>query len=284
MAAVSELVDGVHDLVSLPEAYLKIRSLIDDPESTMDDFAHAVRLDPGLAARLLRIANSPFFGVSRQVETISLAINLMGIQRLHDLVLTTSVIGAFDRLASPALDTGTFWRHSLHTGILARMLAAECRIFDSERLFIGGLLHDIGHLVMSLRIPEACAAVQAQAAATATPVAVIERQLLGYDYAQAGAELMRAWRFPDTLIALCTHHVEPWLAPEGAQECALVHVARCMALMLAADATTTEPLAACDPRAIGLARLGGMTAEHVATESLQHLDEAVCMLLHRPAA
>lgn len=284
MATVSELVDGVHDLVSLPEAYLKIRSLIDDPESTTDDFAHAVRLDPGLTARLLRIANSPFFGVSRQVETISLAINLMGIQRLHDLVLTTSVIGAFDPLTSPAFDTATFWRHSLHTGILARMLAADCRIFDSERLFIGGLLHDIGRLVMSLQIPEACAAVQAQAVATPTPVAIIERRLLGYDYAQVGAELMRAWRFPDTLIALCAHHVEPWLAPEGVQECALVHVARSMALTLSADETTAEPLAACDPRAIELARLGDTTAERLAIESLQHLGEAICMLLHRPAA
>lgn len=95
---------GIRDLVSLPEAYIGIRSLMDDPQSTIEDFARAVQLDPALTARLLRVANSAFFGVSRKIETISLAVNLMGISRLHDLVLTTSVIGTFEQLVLADLD------------------------------------------------------------------------------------------------------------------------------------------------------------------------------------
>lgn len=281
MAAARELVAGVRDLVSLPEAYLKIRSLVDDPQSTTEDFARAVQLDPGLAARLLRIANSAFFGVARRVETISLAVNLMGIARLHDLVLTTTVIGTFDRLATSGLDLGRFWSHSLHTGIIARMLAGSSGVFDSERLFVGGLLHDIGHLVMQVAAPAQCTAALERSRASGEPLAGCERDLLGCDRAEVGAELMRVWQFPPGLVAMCAYQAEPWLAGEQARECALVNAARAMAAALEAHPATGDLLADCDPRALELAQLDGVALQDIAAESLRHLADAVEMLLHQ---
>lgn len=281
MAAARELVAGVRDLVSLPEAYLKIRSLVDDPQSTTEDFARAVQLDPGLAARLLRIANSAFFGVARRVETISLAVNLMGIARLHDLVLTTTVIGTFDRLATSGVDLGRFWSHSLHTGIIARMLAGSAGVFDSERLFVGGLLHDIGYLVMHVAAPEPCHAALERSRTTGEALASCERDLLGCDRAEVGAELMRVWQFPPGLIAMCAYQAAPWHGGEHARECALVHAARAMAATLDADPAAREPLTGCDPRALELARLDGVALREIAAESLQHLADAVEMLLHQ---
>ncbi len=279
-----EFVAGVRDLVSLPEAYLGIRSLMDDPQSTIEDFARAVQLDPGLTARLLRVANSAFFGVSRKIETISLAVNLMGISRLHDLVLTTSVIGTFEQLALADLDLGKFWRHSLHTGIIARMLAADSRMFDSERLFVGGLLHDLGRLVMCLATPQRYAAAVEHARSAGAALEDSERELIGCDHMEIGAELMRAWQFPPALVAMCACQSEPWRSEEHARECALVHVARGIARALEADPASNDPLIACDPRAIELARLDGVALEVILAESLQHLADVAEVLLQRQAA
>lgn len=279
-----ELVAGVRDLVSLPEAYLGIRSLMDDPQSTIEDFARAVQLDPALTARLLRVANSAFFGVSRKIETISLAVNLMGISRLHDLVLTTSVIGTFEQLALADLDLGNFWRHSLHTGILARMLAASSRTFDSERLFVGGLLHGIGELVMCLVAPVQYTAALERSRSTGATLEDSERELIGCDHVELGAELMRAWQFPPVLVAMCACQSEPWRSEEHARECALVHVARGIARTLEADPASNDPLIACNPRAIELARLDGVALDAIITESLQHLADVAEVLLQRHQA
>jgi len=279
-----ELVAGVRDLVSLPEAYLQIQALLRDPDSTTGDFARAVQGDPGLAARVLRVANSAFFGVSRKVETISLAVNLMGISRLHDLVLATAVISTFDALPIRGMDMATFWRRSIHTGILGRMLAQQSGVFDSERLFVAGLLHDIGHLVMYLRRPAEAARALEESRGRGVELAHAERELLGFHYGEAGAELMRGWQFPDSLQQACGLHVEPWLAAEFGRECAVVNLARLAMFGADTDGASQPFVAAADPRALALTGLSGEALQRVAGESMPHLAETLEMLLARRAA
>lgn len=284
MTTARDLVAGVRDLVSLPEAYLKIQALLREPESTIGDFARAVQSDPGLAARVLRVANSAFFGVSRKVETISLAVNLMGISRLHDLVLTTAVIGTFNSLPITGMDMATYWRRSIHTGILGRLLASECGLFDSERLFVGGLLHDIGHLVMYLRLPAESAGALAASRERAVELAAAERELLGFHYGEVGAELMRSWQFPASLQEMCGMHPEPWLAQEFGRECSLVHLARHAMFAGDAEAASRPFVAQPDARVFALGAVSPETVARVAAESQPHLAEALEMLVPRRAA
>jgi HD-like signal output (HDOD) protein len=284
MTTASELVAGIRDLVMLPESYLRIQSLLRDPSSGVEEFARVVQGDPALAARVLRVANSAFFGVSRKVETITLAISLMGMSRLHDLVLSTAVIGSFGTLPIAGINQAVHWRRSIHVGILARMLADECGIVDSERLFVSGLLHDIGHLVMGARSPQELASALEHSRARSIPLASAERELLGFHYGDVGASLMKSWSFPDSLQEICQFHVNPQRAQKFPRECSLVHVAQHFVHATDPDPESLPFVAPLAPVALELASVEAGTAQRVATESFEHLIEAVDLLMQKRAA
>ncbi|MBK6289584.1 MAG: HDOD domain-containing protein [Gammaproteobacteria bacterium] len=284
MTTAHALVADIRELVSLPEAYLHIQGLMRDPHSSVEDFTRAVQNDPGLVARVLQVANSAFFGLSRKVETISLAINLMGISRLHDLVLATSVISTFNGLRVTEMDMTRFWRRSIHTGILARMLAEECGIFDSERLFVSGLLHDIGHLVMYLRIPQQALAAMVQSREQSRPLRAIEKELLGFDYCEVGAALMQAWRFPESLQEICRLHADPGSARQFPRETALVNLAQHVVASGDAQAHSLPFVAPLDAIALQLAGLGPQALAQVSAASQAPLAETLELLLPRRAA
>jgi HD-like signal output (HDOD) protein len=280
MSTAQELVADVRDLVTLPDVYLRIQSLLRDPDSNIDDFARIIHTDPGLTARVLRLANSAFFGVSRKVETVTLAINLMGVSRLHDIVLATSVINTFNALPVQEISMPLFWQRSIHAGILARMLARRCAIFDSERLFVAGLLHDIGHLVMYVHMPEQALAADREATGSSQRVAQAEQQLLGFHYGDVGAELMNLWLFPDSLQTICRWHDTPAAAPSFALECSLVHIAQ----RIAHGAQDSDPAHAVDAFALQTSGIPAAALAQLHEESLPHLAETVDMLVSKRAA
>lgn len=226
MSSVEQLVEGVEDLVSLPEVYLKIRELIDQPRSSIDDFANVVMLDAGISTRVLRIANSAFFGFAAQIETVSRAINLMGISQLHDLVLATSAIDAFNKLPPDQVNMEDFWRESVHCGVVSRLLATRCNVLDSERLFVAGLLHQVGHLIIYLKLPKESRQLLSSEETDTTPLFRLERNLLGFDYAQVGAELMRTWGLPEGFRTTVGLHTEPGRAESFQLETSITHMAR----------------------------------------------------------
>ena len=266
------------NLVTLPAVYLKIQSLLNDPSSGMLDFARVVQSDPGLSARVLQLANSAFFGVSRKVETLSLAINLMGISRLHDLALATSVISTFGGIPIEQINMSVFWRRSLHIGIMARMLAVESGIFDSERLFVAGLLHDIGHLVMYMNLPvEAMTAMQ-QSRERARPLYLTEREMWQFHYGDVGSELMTLWSFPDSLSEVCRMHVDPGGSRKFPRECALVHIARHAVLSEEPDTGSVPCLAPLASETFALAGVSEITLQRISLESQAHLTEVYAML------
>jgi HD-like signal output (HDOD) protein len=284
MTTVRELVAEVHDLVSLPQVLLRIQDLMQDQYSTIDDFSRAVQYDPAITARLLRVANSAFFGLSRKVETLSHAINLMGVSRLHDLVLATSVIGTFGGLRVTEMDMATFWRRSVHAGVTARMLANECGLFDSERLFVDGLLHDIGHLVMYLRVPQPALAAMLMSREQSRPLLDTENELLGFNYCEVGGALMEAWLFPASLQEVCRLHATPASASKFPRETALVHIARHLVEIADPQPQSLPFLAPVATVALQIAGIGEETLSRVSAASRAPLAEALELLAPRQAA
>jgi len=212
-------------LVSLPDIYLRLRSVLDDPEFSMSDVADVISRDPGMTARLLRLVNSAFFGLTAKIETVTRATSLLGTQQVHDLVLATSVAETFDGMSSEVMEMHRFWRRSVHCGILSRLLANKCNVLDSERLFVAGLLRDIGHLIMYQTLPELSQKALMQAEKTGQPLFKAEQEIIGLDYARVGGALMRQWDLPRSLAQATEFHVEPGRAGENALETAIVHLA-----------------------------------------------------------
>ncbi len=195
-----QLVRHAQDIISLPAAYIRLKQVIDSGESSMTDVAEVVSLDPGLAARLLRIANSAFFGLPSQVDTITRATSILGTRQIHDLALATSVAQSFDGMPNDVIDMGTFWYRSVLCGFLARELGLAAGLRGTESLFVQGLLHDIGHLVLYSRFPEECRHALRGTQNNLELQCEMERKLIGCDAPQVGAALLKLWNLPVSIF------------------------------------------------------------------------------------
>ena len=212
-------------LISLPDIYLKLKELMDDPEYTMAEVALLVGRDPGMATRFLRVVNSPLYRRIRKIETVSHAVSLLGIHEVHDIVLSASVAEAFEGIQTDVMNMQKFWQRSFYSAVMTKQLALESGTLESDRLFVTGLLHDIGHLFMYLAIPEESQQAILNAKKLGRPLYQVERQLLGFDYAKLGGYVMGQWDLPKNLQFITWYHPEPGKANQYASEAALLHLA-----------------------------------------------------------
>jgi len=221
----------VTELISLPEIYLKIHRLMDDPTSDIDDFARVVRLDPNLSAKLLKAVNSAYYGFGGEITSISRAVNMIGIQQLHLMVLSISAGTAVSSLDFPKdiVDLKTFWRSSLLSGALSRRLAQQLLIRPSERFFILGLLHEIGHLVLYANFPQLARESIQLAKDGDLPIEQAEQQVLGCNYGKIGAKLMQSWQLPASFQNLTQYQPTPQQATDDRLETSILHIAHAFA-------------------------------------------------------
>ena len=219
-------------LISLPDIYIKLKELMDDPEYTMAEVAILVGRDPAMATRFLRVVNSPLYRRIRKIETVSQAVSLLGIRQVHDIVLSASVAEAFEGIQTDVMNMKKFWQRSFYCAVMAKQLALECGIMESDRLFVIGLLHDIGHLFMYIAIPEESQQAILNAKKLERPLFQVERELLGFDYAKLGGYVMGHWDLPKSLQVITCFHPEPDKANQFASDAALLHLA---SLLVQAD-------------------------------------------------
>ena len=229
----------VRDLASPPGVYVRLARLMNDPTSSLRDIADLVSTDPALAARLLRVANSAYFGGRLGVDTIERAVAILGTQQIHDIVLATSVIRRFSGIPVRLVDMHGFWRDSVFAAAASKLLADRCFIFDSDRVFVAGLLAQLGQLVLYVRVPEVMSSALEIARREDRPIHLIERQLLGFDYAAVSGELFTAWQLPASLVEPIRHHTDPAASGDNALEASVVGIA----VALAADASRPAPVA-----------------------------------------
>lgn len=224
-------------LVSLPEVFMRIREVLSDPASTVEEAAAVISKDPSLTAKLLKLVNSAFYARTLRVsgglppgpvDTLSRAVMLLGLNQLSTLAMGVSVMPLFKDIPAGCIDMRQFWRHSIGVGLVAKLLAVRLCDPSPERFFVAGLLHDIGRLVLFKQTPEAAGAAMAAAAASGKHLVDVEREILGFDHAELGGMLLRKWRFPESLEQAVWRHHAPATA-EAPLEAAIVCVADAVA-------------------------------------------------------
>ncbi|MBI3560861.1 MAG: HDOD domain-containing protein [Gammaproteobacteria bacterium] len=278
-----DVVNNIDELVSLPAVFVRLNQLINTPHSTVTQLAEVIGQDPGLTVRLLRLANSAMFGMRARIDTISKAIAVIGIQRLRDLALASAAVTAFEKIPNSLLALEDFWMHSIRCGLAAKFLAEQAKLPHSDTLFIAGLLHDIGHLIMFKRIPQ-----QSQQAlqrcldkSANANLFLIERELLGFDHSMVGAELARHWQLPEVLIETIRYHHQPTLATTFPRQAAIVHIANSVAVSTELNSPLVESDTApdIDPAAWPLCQLGPEIIAPTAKAVRQHADNLRAALL-----
>jgi len=278
-ATAQELVSGVDGLVSLPEVCFLVNDLVNDPNSEIEQIGHVISQDPALTARLLRLVNSSYYGFSNKIETVSRAILMVGLKELQHMVWATTAVETFSGLSPDQANMAGFWRHSIFTAVLSRILARECNILHPERLFVGGLLHDIGRLIFYCKLPQAMEEVLRLEQETGQRDGLdIERQVLGFDHAEVAGDLFESWKLPEALCIAVRHHHDPASTPGQGMESAILHVADVMAHVL--EAGDDEGLeSACDAHAWQYLNLPVERIKPVLHEAVFQFIEALELLL-----
>jgi len=204
--ALGTVVERVGELRGIPVLTADLLERIDDPGLDLGCISERVGRDPALAAKVLRVANSSFFGLPGCVGSLRDAVRLLGTANLRTLVLATGLIRHLAMPPGCPLDRHAFWRHGLETGSCAQALARHLK-GDTEVAFTAGLLHDIGEFALAVAYPEEFRKLLgARRHGDPNPLSA-ERDALGVDHAMVGYELSRRWRFPVPIqMAIRAHH------------------------------------------------------------------------------
>ncbi len=241
ISTAQSLVDNVLQLISLPEIYLRLQQAMDDPMHTREQVADIVAYDPSLSARVLRIANSSYYSFPREIETVAAAVGIIGEIDLRNLVLATSVVGSMNALDYRGVDIDQFWLHSLRCGIFARLLASHAGGYNPEILFLAGILHDLGILVMYQQDAALAGAITRQAEEHHQLRDQAEREVLGFDHAEVGALLIEAWGLAPELAELSRCHHQYQLARQQPQATRLLALANLLAGSGGVDDALADP-------------------------------------------
>lgn len=218
----------VKTLFSLPGAVYKLGQLLDSPYATQGEIAEVISNDPGLTARVLRLAN---YGVTLTsgIETVSGAVSLLSRTALHDLLVAATITSHFDGIPPECIDMERFWLNSVACGAIARSLAFRCGVLFSEPLFIAGLLHKVGRLVLYTLCPSEYHQVLGKTDHNEEALNQAEYETFGFTHAQVGAELLAHWGLPDRLQYAVAYYLSPSEAPLYKKSAALIHVASALA-------------------------------------------------------
>jgi putative nucleotidyltransferase with HDIG domain len=235
--APDDLVRDISGLVTLPDVYLRINRLVEDPNSSSADIAKAVSQDASFTVKLLKLANSALYSFPAKVDTVAKAVTIIGTAQIRSLALSLSVASSFEGLPNDLVSMRNFWKHSLLCALAARHLGRMARRCDPDALFTAGLLHDIGELIIFNRLPE-----QAREALLAVvhsqqeiEVPEAETQTMGFDHATVGAALARQWNLPGLLQECIAWHHDPGQAEKHPREVALIHIANSLAQLAEVD-------------------------------------------------
>lgn len=200
--------ESVLTLPTLPESVSRLLGMVDDPDTSARALAQAISSDQVLTARVLKLANSSYYGFQQKVGTVSLALVVLGFQSVKDLALTTSVMRAFGNASSDSrFDMRAFWEHALAVAVASRHLSRVLRVGAAGEAFTAGILHDIGQVVLHEYHPEAFQESLRRAREEGLPLHEAEIEVLGAGHPQVGGWLCRRWGLPDRIChAVALHH------------------------------------------------------------------------------
>ena len=225
---VETMVDQVDALFSLPALCRQLNRLHRGNAADSAKVAELIGYDPALTARLFQLANAPEFP-GPPVESIPAGIARIGSGRLGELLASAAGTGAFQEIDPALVDMEDFWHHSLCCALASSSLARHAGLEDPERLFLAGLLHDIGQLVIYRVHPRLSARVLSDSRELESYRYQMEKTLIGVTHAQAGRELLRRWRLPEMIQRAVEFHHEPGLAGAFLVESSIVHIATAVA-------------------------------------------------------
>lgn len=226
MVSLEQIVAAVNDLPALPHVVVKVMQLSEDPDSTAQDINNVLTQDQSMTARVLRLANSAFYGFPRRISTVTDAVVLLGFRTIRSIVLAASVSEILNQeIGGYALEPGELWRHSQSSAIAARIIAKRIKYPAVDVAYTAALLHDIGKVILNNNMKEVYREVVEKVENTDVPFNEVEIEIMGFDHAQVGAQVAEKWNLPPELVEAIMFHHEPEKTTINKKLTAIVHIA-----------------------------------------------------------
>jgi len=260
---------------SPPLVYRKLHEAMQNPESTFGDFSNVISSDPSLAVRLLRIANSPFYGLSSKVETISHALGVVGIDQLKELALATILVNRFEGIEKDLVNMQSFWMHSIGCGLAARAIAKKMGEHHVESYYTASMLHDVGSLIIYKEMPDKSREILTRCKSEGLPLSTVEDEILGFTHAEVGALVFANWGLPDSLVEAVKYHHRPSEAKDHPLFPTIVHLADIIAYEMKLGTGGEPTIPVLDPAAIRRTTLTRSFLTDIQDNVRNQVDDAV---------
>jgi HD-like signal output (HDOD) protein len=226
-------IEQIENLPTLPEVANKLLRIINDPMTTAQDVANLISRDLSLTSKVLRLANSAFYGVPRTVATVHNAVVILGLKVINTMVFSITVVKMFPSDGRHDLfPRKKFWSHSVAVAVLAKILALRMRkfsLFDPEECFCAGLIHDVGRVVMDQYLHEDFIKAVKLAMDEGIPLLDAEQKVFGFDHTDVGDWLTARWELPGDIRVPIVYHHRPLLTTEAKEIVGVVHLADALA-------------------------------------------------------
>jgi len=221
-----QVLEKVKELPTLPDIIFKVNEVVNNPTTSAADLEQVISRDQAIAAKVLRLVNSAFYGLPGRVDTLSRAIPLLGFSTVRNLVMSLTIL---DITEISGFDMKTFWKHSFATSTIARAICTADELPDAESQSLAGLLHDMGKVILFKHFPKEYKHVVEIMEKKNIPFVQVERSLYDIDHAQVGDLLAEKWGFPPNIRAAIAWHHNPEPAGDLADFAAITATANVLA-------------------------------------------------------
>ncbi|MFC1809246.1 HDOD domain-containing protein [Candidatus Omnitrophota bacterium] len=226
MKDIQKVIKGIDKLPTLPLVVTKLTDLVTNPHTSASDIQNVITKDQALSARVLKLVNSAFYGFSERISSISHAIVILGFNTIKNIALSASVFEMFDKEHGESqLDKEGFWMHSIAVAGASKLIARHLRLTTLEDIFVAGLLHDVGKIILDQFMHEEYRKVIDIVGERNILIAEAEYEVLELSHSQVGAYLATNWKLPAALVQMIGLHHKPELAGDFAKHTFCVHLA-----------------------------------------------------------
>lgn len=225
-ALIESKFEQINSLPTLPDIALRINEIISDPEASMRQMESVIEIDPSLSSTILKVVNSSFYGMAREISSLRLALVILGTKEIKNLVLSLAVFRLLSKERTlEYFDYKNFWQHSAATGQIAKTLAGKLKLHFEGEEFVGGLIHDIGKVVLLEYDFEKYSPVLEASIRDNKVLEELEMAEFGFHHGHVGGWLAEQWHLPRKLIEAIIYHVEPEKSPDHQQLVGVVSLA-----------------------------------------------------------
>ena len=224
-----QIIGNIRNLPTPPIVFEQIQKVINNPDTSVSDVARILSEDPAMSVKVLKLTNSAFYGLSREIDSVNHAVMIIGLEAVKNLVLSASVLSMFKSNNVNKEYHEDFWRHSLSAALAARMIARDYRegkVFNPDPAFSSGLVHDIGKMIICCFMPKEHNEIYQYLAEHPDAMELeAEVAVIGFNHAQLGRQLAITWKLPERLADTVGYHHSPGLENAGADFAHLINLA-----------------------------------------------------------